>query len=140
LSDRLVALWNTPINEDELVNALLAGWTERRQRSTDAVLLVFVEVQRRLGAVENSNAGSDGRSYRKPGADASGPTDGRPVGPPYKGDANPRSSTTRVVLAAERQPSRRRRLEQVELCQQLRRRKPKGRWPGTFHSGPLFSL
>ena len=29
LGDRLAALWNTPINEDELVNALLAAWADR---------------------------------------------------------------------------------------------------------------
>ena len=33
LSDRLMALWNTPINEDELVNALLGAWRDRRQAS-----------------------------------------------------------------------------------------------------------
>ena len=31
MGDRLAALWNTPINEDELVKALLVAWRERRQ-------------------------------------------------------------------------------------------------------------
>jgi len=29
LGDRLAALWNTPINEDELVQALVAAWADR---------------------------------------------------------------------------------------------------------------
>ena len=33
LGDRLAALWNTPINEDELVQALHAAWADRREAS-----------------------------------------------------------------------------------------------------------
>ena len=33
LGDLLEALWNTPINEDELVQALLAAWADRREAS-----------------------------------------------------------------------------------------------------------
>ena len=29
LRERLAELWNTPINDDELVKALLAAWAER---------------------------------------------------------------------------------------------------------------